>query len=170
MYRCTVVSVCDRHATSSHNPWKTFSCSCVGGVVSCVTSSWSDCSVVKWSEVKWSEVVEFRKLCVIVLVFSLSVMEASYGSAGSGKLKFDFHKSCYVYTWLQRVKYDHVIITHLEEMQILENMKCYIDETAWRRDKYFYARSSDCRFIVHESYHCTRDTRTFVQHERVCAG
>jgi hypothetical protein len=85
MYRSCV---CDRHAIESkHNPWMTFSCTSIGGVVSCLTSG------LEW--VQWSEVVMLKNLCVIVLVFAFNVTETPYGlSTSSGKLKFNFHKSC----------------------------------------------------------------------------
>jgi hypothetical protein len=79
--------VCDRHAIASkHNPWMTFSCTCISGVVSCLTSG------LEW--VQWSKVFKLN-LCVIVLVFAFNVTETPYDvSTGSGKLKFNFHKSC----------------------------------------------------------------------------
>jgi hypothetical protein len=59
--------LCDRHAIASkHNPWMTFSCTSIGGVVSCLTSG------LEW--VPWSKVFKLKNLCVIVLVWEKHLM------------------------------------------------------------------------------------------------
>jgi hypothetical protein len=71
-----------------------------------------------------------------------------------------------LYTWLERFQHNHVTYTHLEERQMLENLKRHIDEPVWRNDNLFYDRSVTANFLflktvtIHVIYEYLFNTET----------
>lgn len=93
--------------------------------------------------------VKLKNLCIIVLVFSFSVTDP-YGSTGSGKLKINFHKSCYVVhmTWVFSVR-------PCNQYPFRGKANTWKSETPyWRTGmtswQIFYPRSGDSKFLVLE--------------------